>query len=191
MSFIRATCRLGTFTLEMPNGTSTSSYLKEQSLWLIGLASYQKAGTNAWSWIERFDKTEDGRGGYLALCTYYDGPGETEKVEAIARHDLNELRYLGNEPAFSFEKFTMKLQSCLNILDQDFALEKTKVRAMFDHIHTSHPVMVAMIAMVKGKAENKNNFTNAANDLRDSILQLFSTSRFSKRHRRGIAEMEC
>ena len=55
------------------------------------------AGTNAWSWIERFDKTKNGRGGYLALCMYYDGPGETEKVEAIARRDLNELKYLGNE----------------------------------------------------------------------------------------------
>ena len=85
------------------------------------------SGTNAWSWIEKFDKTEDGRGAWLALCAYYDGPGETEKVKAIARRDLNELKYLGNEAVFSFKKFTSKLQSCFNILEQEFALEKVKV----------------------------------------------------------------
>ena len=147
------------------------------------------AGMNSWSWIERFDKTEDGRGGYFALCTYYDGPGETEKVEAIARRDLNDLKYLGNEQAFSFEKFTTKLQYCFNILDEEFALEKTKVRAMFDRIHSSHPAIIATVAMVKGKAENKNSFVNAANDLSEAILQLFPTNKFSKRDRREINEM--
>ena len=67
------------------------------------------SGTNAWSWIEKFNKTEDGRGAWLALCTYYDGPGETEKFKAIARRDLNELKYLWNEAVFSFKKFRTKL----------------------------------------------------------------------------------
>ena len=41
----------------------------------------------------------------------------------------NKLTYLGNNQAFSFETFTTKLQSCLNILDQEFALEKTKIQS--------------------------------------------------------------
>jgi hypothetical protein len=131
------------------------------------------AGTNAWSWIERFDKTENGRGAWMSLCAYYDGPGGTEKVEAIARRDLNEVKYLGNEQVFSFEKFTTKVQSCFNILDQEYALEKTKVRAMCDRIHTSHPALIATIETVKGKTENRNSFTNAANELSEAISQLF------------------
>ena len=115
------------------------------------------SGTSAWSWIERFDKTEDGRGAWKDLYAYYDGPGETEKVEAIARRDLNELKYLGQEHVFSFEKFTTKLQSCFNILEKEYALESLKVRAMFDRIHTSHPALIATVAMVKGKRENKES----------------------------------
>ena len=77
------------------------------------------SGTNAWSWIEKFDKTKGRRGAWKALWAYYSGLGETLNVEAIMRRDLNELKYLGNEQAFSFEKFTMKLQSCFNILDHE------------------------------------------------------------------------
>ena len=60
---------------------------------------------------------------------------------------------------------------------------------MFDRIHSSHPAIIATVAMVKGKAENKNSFVNAANDLSEAILQLFPTNRFSKRDRREINEM--
>ena len=132
----------------------------------------------------------DGRGAWLALCAYYDGPGETEKAEAMARRDLHELRYLGSEAVFSFKKVMTKLQSCFNILEHEFALEKVKVRAMFDRIHTTHPALVAMIATVKGKTENKNSFTSAANDLSELISQLFpTTNRISRRERREISEM--
>ena len=31
------------------------------------------SGTNVWSCIEKYDKKEDGRGAWMALCAYYDG----------------------------------------------------------------------------------------------------------------------
>ena len=147
------------------------------------------SGTNAWPWIERFDKAEDGRGAWKGLCAFYDGPGEVEKLEAIARRDLTELKYLGQEQVFSFEKFTTKLQGCFNILEKEFNLESLKVRAMFDRIHTSHPVLLATIAVIKNKAENKNNFRNAANELSEAIAQIFPSSRMSRKERRAIYEL--
>ena len=73
-----------------------------------------------------------------------------KRFEAIAHQDLSELKYLGNEQVFSCEKAMMKLQSCFHILDKEFTLKSLKVHAMFDHIHMSHPTLVAMIPMVKG-----------------------------------------
>ena len=148
------------------------------------------SGTTAWSWIEKYDKTGNGRGAYRDLCAHFDGPGETEKVEAIARRDLSELKYLGQEHVFSFERFTTKLQSCFNILDKEYALESLKVRAMFDRIHTNHPALIATIAMVKGKRENKESFVNASNELSEEISQLFpAANKFTKRQNREIYEM--
>ena len=60
---------------------------------------------------------------------------------------------------------------------------------MFDRIHTSHPVLLATIAVIKNKAENKNNFRNAANELSEAIAQIFPSSRMSRKERRAIYEL--
>mmetsp|Transcript_15698 Transcript_15698/g.45309 ORF Transcript_15698/g.45309 Transcript_15698/m.45309 type:complete len:256 (-) Transcript_15698:17-784(-) len=41
--------------------------------------------TDAWPWIEKFDKKEDGRGAIIALTDYYNGEGELNKRNAHAR----------------------------------------------------------------------------------------------------------
>lgn len=59
--------------------------------------------------------------------------------------------------SFPSRSVQQSLQSCFNILEKEYALESLKVRAMFDHIHTSHPALIATVAMVKGKRENKES----------------------------------
>ena len=44
--------------------------------------------TVAWVWIQRYDKTENGREAMEALSAHYDGPGQVTKRLSEARNDL-------------------------------------------------------------------------------------------------------
>ena len=68
--------------------------------------------TDGYAWIERYDKTENGR-----QADHYSGTGELSKRAALAKSKIESLHYK-NERSMSFERYTELLTKCLSTLDK-------------------------------------------------------------------------
>ena len=49
--------------------------------------------TAGYAWIERYDKTENGRQAFKAWVDHYNGTGELSKLAALAKSRLKRLHY--------------------------------------------------------------------------------------------------
>ena len=76
------------------------------------------AGTDGWTYIREFDRTQDGRRAVKALKAHYDGEGESLKRIAIAKKQIEDL-YYKSEQALNFQQYTTKLKEALLELDKD------------------------------------------------------------------------
>ena len=77
--------------------------------------------TDAWNWIQSFDRTADGRKAWLALDGHYDGLGELNKRVERAKEEIACLHYK-DENIFPFEEFvTKKLEENFLVLEKDKA----------------------------------------------------------------------
>jgi hypothetical protein len=65
--------------------------------------------SNAWTWIQSFDRTPHGRKAWLALVAHYDGTSELNKRVEKAKEEISRLHYK-DEKVFPFEKFITKLK---------------------------------------------------------------------------------
>ena len=72
-------------------------------------------GTDADQWIKEYNRTQDGRAAWNALCQHYDGPAEGDKRVTVACHDLKTLHYK-NESSFSFETYSTKMRKAFSVL---------------------------------------------------------------------------
>ena len=73
---------------------------------------------DAWTWIQNFDCTADGRKGWLALVGHYNGTGELNKRVERAEEEISRLHYK-DEKVFPFEKFVTKLKENFHVLSKD------------------------------------------------------------------------
>ena len=74
--------------------------------------------SDAWTWIQSFDRTSDGRKAWLALVAHYDGTGELNKRVERAKEELARLHYK-DEKIFLFEKYFTKLKENFFVLEKD------------------------------------------------------------------------
>ncbi len=65
--------------------------------------------SDAWTWIQSFDRTAHGRKAWLVLVAHYDGTGELNKRVKKAKEEISRLHYK-DENVFPFEKFVTKLK---------------------------------------------------------------------------------
>ena len=101
--------------------------------------------TDAWTWIQDFDKSANGRKAWLALVGHYDGTGELNKRLERAKEELNRLHYK-DEKSFPFERYVTKLKENFFILckDKDEALTgKQQVDVMMKGIRSTDASIVA------------------------------------------------
>ena len=85
--------------------------------------------SQAYSYMEPFDSTEDGRGAFLAVHKFYSGDGERSKRVSHALSKKEDLYYV-KEASFAFEKFASSATSVMATLDRsadDRLSEKQKV----------------------------------------------------------------
>jgi hypothetical protein len=104
--------------------------------------------TDGWSWMQEFDRAQDGR--RTLLCAHYDGPGETQKRIMQARASISEL-YYKSEASFSFERFTTKLCEAYSVMadNDEPVLPQTQVRDMCDHITCKHTALIIAVVQVR------------------------------------------
>jgi hypothetical protein len=74
--------------------------------------------SDAWTWIQSFDRTAHGRKEWLALVAHYDGTGELNKRVEKAKEEISRLHYK-DKKVFPFEKFVIKLKENFHVLSKD------------------------------------------------------------------------
>ena len=74
--------------------------------------------SDAWTWIQSFDRATDGRKAWLALVNHYDGTGELSKRVERAKEEIARLHYK-DEKVFPFEKYVTKLKENFSVLEKD------------------------------------------------------------------------
>jgi hypothetical protein len=74
--------------------------------------------SDAWTKIQSFDHTANGRKAWLALVAQYDGTGEFNKRVKKAKEEISRLHYR-DEKVFPFEKFVTKLKENFHVLSKD------------------------------------------------------------------------
>jgi len=131
-------------------------------------------GTNAWTWIEKVDKKQDGRKAMLSLRAHYDWPGEVEKRRAQAKHRLEVLRYK-DEQSMSFETYITYLKEVFQALEEcgHPMQEIEKVEHLLDKIQRNDGTIQALKVHILGKNELKSSFEAAANHLSQALTVLY------------------
>jgi len=130
-------------------------------------------GTLAWTWIEKFDKKQDGRKAMQKLREHYDGPGEVEKKRAAAKYRLDRLHYK-DEPSLAFEKYVTFLKEVFQDLEECGRplQEIEKVEHMLDKIQRNDGTIQALKVQILGDKELKNDFEASANHLSQALAVL-------------------
>ena len=106
--------------------------------------------TAGYAWIERFDKTENGRQAFKAWVDHYNGTGELSKRTALAKSKLENLHYK-NERSMSFERYTELLTKSFSTLDKDIdekLSDTQKVNALLKGIKTQDMELSASKAVI-------------------------------------------
>lgn len=127
-------------------------------------------GTDAWTYVDDSEGTQDGRGAWKRLCRHYDGPHAVEKRISLAEEELTTLFYK-SEAAFPMERYVTRMSNCFRILAQNGAPKSTrdKVKLFLDNIQTTNVILTSYIAQIKTNFELKNNFELAADTLLEAV----------------------
>ena len=127
--------------------------------------------TVAWAWIQRYDRTENGREAMTALSNHYDGPGQVTKRLSEARSDINSLHYKGIESSFPFETYITRLQDNFETLrlNGEEEHESNQVRILLDGIDSSNSQLNAAKVNIGMSQTLRNDFTGACNALAEQI----------------------
>lgn len=91
---------------------------------------------NGWTYIKRFDKTEDGRAAYLALKLQCEGNSaiHTRKVKAYNR--IEQAKYTGERKTYNFTKYVDAHQEAFNdIIDADPTEVIPEAKRVRDFLH--------------------------------------------------------
>ena len=148
--------------------------------------------TDAWPWIEKFDKKEDGRGAIIALTDYYNGEGELNKRNAHARATLDSIHFK-SEDKYSIEKFGAKAKAAMAVLDKDpdeKMSERQKVTWLQKTITPTDPDLATHVQLFSDKY--KEDFDGALAYFSGQVSRVNASVQISARTKgkRRISELE-
>jgi hypothetical protein len=143
-------------------------------------------------WIEEFDRTEDGRGAYMAWTTHYNGRGKLNKRLSHAKNSITNL-YYKQETSLSFERVVSILKDAFIVLNKDpdeRYSNRSQVEKLLECIQTTHPELVAHKAIIT--RDFANDFDGACNYYSAQVTNVFKISPGSdkKRTRRFISSAQ-
>ena len=140
--------------------------------------------SDAWTWIQSFDRAADGRKAWLALVGHYDGTGELNKRVERAKEELSRLHYK-DEKVFPFEKYVTKLKENFYVLEKDKHEDltgKQQVDVLLRGIRSTDTGIVA--AKTNIFQSYRANFDKAAEFLSSLIANTHAAAQldYSNRH---------
>jgi len=95
------------------------AWFKEDNRFLFQKLKAKTIEGECWTFIRRFDSTEDGRGAYLALKEQAEGPAAIAQKVRKAYSTMASLRYNGRSRNFPFTKYVQRHQEAHNVLDEE------------------------------------------------------------------------
>ena len=158
------------------------NYRRDNKL-VYGMLKAACVKSDAWTWIQDYDRTSDGRGAWQALINHYDGTGELNKRLERSKEEINRLHYK-DEKVFPFERYVTKLKENFYILDKDDderLTGKQKVDQMLRGIKSSDPNIVA--AKTDIYKDFRSDFDGAATFLSGLIANLHAGAQLDYAHR--------
>lgn len=72
----------------------------------------------AYAWVQLSDAASNGRQAALVLMDQYDGPAEEENRYNMAKQEVKEAEYRGNEAMYPFSKYAATLQKAFTTMAQ-------------------------------------------------------------------------
>lgn len=151
--------------------------------------------SDAWTWIQSYDRTANGRNAWLALVAHYDGTGELNKRVEKAKEEISRLHYK-DEKVFPFEKFVTKLKENFHVLSKDKSEELTE-KQMVDKMllgirSTDASITSAKVNVYQNYRANFDKAVEFLSGLISSIhaaAQLDYANRHSGNKRRYVSAM--
>ena len=139
--------------------------------------------SDAWTWIQDYDRTANGRKAWLALVAHYDGTGELNKRIERAKEEISRLHYK-DEKVYPFERYVTKLKENFFILakDKDEALtSKQQVEVLMRGIKSSDASIVA--AKTNVYKDYRSDFSAATSFLSGLISNVHSAAQLDYANR--------
>jgi hypothetical protein len=139
------------------------------------------------SYIEPYKVARDGRGGYLALTTHFEGPTVIGTSLEDSYRSLEKLQFTGDKSNFSFDNFVdrhVKAYSSIKRLggDDEVISDKKKVRDLLSRIRTNDAALLSAKVQVMANVAMSEDFTMCCDFMRQ-IARTISKSSYSKEKR--------
>lgn len=117
----------------------------------------------AWSWVQSFVRTCDGRSAYFAMKQHYLGESFTARLRANADRLMDSTFYDGRSRAFTFERFCETFQQAFTDIEStgEEILEQRKVRILMTAIRDER--LATAKSQVTATPELKATFDAAVN----------------------------
>jgi hypothetical protein len=140
--------------------------------------------SDAWTWIQDYDKYANGRKAWQALIGHYDGTGELNKRVERAKEEISRLHYK-DEKVFPFERYVTKLKESFFVLakDRDENLtDKQRVDVLMKGIKSSDASIIA--AKTSVFKDYRSDFNAATSFLSGLISNIHSSAQldYANRH---------
>ena len=140
------------------------------------LKSYILAGP-AWTWIQQFDRSRNGRAAWKALIEHYEGPSTQNRIKNAAYASISKARYDGERKNFTFENyFAIHQKAHLDL--ETFGEPVPETRKTRDFLNGIHdPKAAAAKATALAMPNLLADFTALANYIASALdIQLTLTS---------------
>jgi hypothetical protein len=179
---------LSTRDSNLYNFPLTGAYFDEDNRTVYRMLADLMVGTDGYTWIEAYDRSQDGRAAWLSLIDHYNGGGQQEKAIARAEAVIKTTHYK-NEAVFPFETFASRLLGAYRDLDKHGRPKSQyeQVRDTLDRIHLTDARVE--IAKAHVRSTFRADLQGALMYLSREFAEMFPEATFqpSDRRRRHIS----
>ena len=169
----------------------TGAHFNEDNRTVYRMLADLMVGTDGYTWIETYDRSQDGRAAWINLTDHYNGGGQQEKAIARAEAIIKTTHYK-NEQVFPFDTFSARLLGAYRDLNQHGRPKSSyeQVKDMLERIHLTDARVE--IAKAHVRATFRADLTGALMYLSREFAEMFPEATFqpSDRRRRHISAAE-
>jgi hypothetical protein len=169
----------------------SGEYFAEDNRTVYRMLADLMVGTDGYTWIEEYDRSQNGRAAWLKLVEHYNGGGQQEKAIARAEALIRTTHYK-NETLFPFETFSSRLLGAYRDLEIHGRPKSQyeQVRDTLERIHLTEPR--AEIAKAHVRCYFRTDLTGALMYLSREFAEMYPEATFqpSDRRRRQISAAE-